>query len=123
MAVSLFVQARQPGIYKQDYLDELYDRYADVEAVPKLMAPPYPQWDNDSNIDNIHADDSDLDEQNFSSKCITREKRGSKRPRTEETKLNAQFAEPDLDGIELCRDADEISKIRREMQNMCSWNG
>lgn len=131
MAVALFSESRPPGIYKQDYLNELYERYADDESIPKLIAPPYPQWDNNiSNNDDQLTEDIDSDENDnskaenknteFSSKLP---RRGLKRPRTEETRLNAQFAEPNLAGIEVSRDSDEISRIRREMQSMCNWNG
>lgn len=43
-AVELFAQARQPGIFKQDYLDELFGRYGDVNETPE--APPEPDWYN-----------------------------------------------------------------------------
>lgn len=36
-AVATFAQARPPGIYKGDYLKELYRRYGDIEE-----APPHP---------------------------------------------------------------------------------
>lgn len=39
---NLFSKARPPGIYKQDYLDELFRRYGDPEETPG--APPLPQW-------------------------------------------------------------------------------
>ena len=38
----LLFQSRPPGIYKQDYLDELFRRYGDPEDTPS--APPLPQW-------------------------------------------------------------------------------
>lgn len=40
----LMLQARQPGIFKQDYLDELFGRYGDVNETPQ--APPEPDWYN-----------------------------------------------------------------------------
>lgn len=41
-ALSEFAQARPPGIYKQDYINELFRRYDDEEdAIP---APPRPTW-------------------------------------------------------------------------------
>lgn len=41
-AVNVFAQMRPPGIYKQDYLDELFVRYGDREDTP--AAPPLPDW-------------------------------------------------------------------------------
>ncbi|KAL8186243.1 UNVERIFIED_CONTAM: hypothetical protein K2H54_066595 [Gekko kuhli] len=41
-AVATFAQARPPGIYKGDYLKELFRRYGDAEDAP--AAPPLPEW-------------------------------------------------------------------------------
>lgn len=40
----LFLIFRPPGIYKQDYLQELYKRYDDAEFTP--AAPARPDWCN-----------------------------------------------------------------------------
>ncbi|WAR17966.1 MCE1-like protein [Mya arenaria] len=45
-AVQLYAQARSPGIYKQDYLQELFHRYGDVDDTP--AAPILPEWCNES---------------------------------------------------------------------------
>lgn len=41
-AVAVFSKARPPGIYKGDYLKELFRRYGDEEDTPP--APPLPDW-------------------------------------------------------------------------------
>lgn len=41
-AVQAFSRCREPGIYKQDYLLELYRRYDDPNDV--LAAPEKPSW-------------------------------------------------------------------------------
>ncbi|KAG8124046.1 hypothetical protein E2320_019351, partial [Naja naja] len=41
-SVAFFAQARQPGIYKGDYLKELFRRYGDVADTP--APPPLPEW-------------------------------------------------------------------------------
>ncbi|CDW52813.1 mRNA capping enzyme [Trichuris trichiura] len=41
-AIAAFVSARPPGIYKQEYLKELYRRYDDVAFAPD--APELPEW-------------------------------------------------------------------------------
>jgi len=41
-ALSVFSQMRPPGIYKQDYLSELFTRYGEREDTPS--APPLPNW-------------------------------------------------------------------------------
>jgi mRNA-capping enzyme len=41
-ALAQFARVRQPGIYKAEYLKELYQRYDDVEEAPP--PPPLPDW-------------------------------------------------------------------------------
>ena len=41
-AVRAFAQVRPPGIYKEDYLQELFRRYDDPDETPP--APPLPEW-------------------------------------------------------------------------------
>lgn len=52
-AVAAFSQARAPGIYKGDYLKELFRRYGEEEDTPP--APALPEWcfedDNDGEVD------------------------------------------------------------------------
>lgn len=51
-AVAAFGQARPPGIYKADYLKELFRRYGEVEDAPP--APELPDWcfdDDDGDCD------------------------------------------------------------------------
>lgn len=52
---------RPPGIYKQDYLLELFTRYGDPEDTPS--APPLPEWCSKSDVgDREHDDDDDGDD-------------------------------------------------------------
>lgn len=44
-AIDLFCKARPPGIYKQDYLDELLKKYGDGEFT-SIPAPVRPDWCN-----------------------------------------------------------------------------
>lgn len=51
-AVAAFCRARAPGIYKEDYLKELFRRYGDEEDTPP--APALPEWcfdDDDGDVD------------------------------------------------------------------------
>jgi len=45
IAVDLFAQCRPPGIYKQDYLNELFRRYADSTDNQVPVAAPLPTWE------------------------------------------------------------------------------
>lgn len=54
-AVAAFAQARAPGIYKGDYLKELFCRYGDEEDTPP--APALPEWCFDDDDDGGDVDD------------------------------------------------------------------
>ena len=43
-ALSLFAEARSPGIYKQNYINELFKRYGNGKEAPQ--APEQPGWDD-----------------------------------------------------------------------------
>lgn len=55
--MATFAQARPPGIYKGDYLKELFRRYDDIEDAP--APPPLPEWCFDE--DDEEEDDDDVD--------------------------------------------------------------
>ena len=45
-AINKYAEARPPGIYKEDYLEELFNRYGDMDEMP---APPaLPDWCSES---------------------------------------------------------------------------
>lgn len=48
-AVTHFANKRPPGIYKQDYLNELAKIYGDADD-PEMEAPPRPSWDVDESL-------------------------------------------------------------------------
>uniref|UniRef100_A0A0N4Z0I5 mRNA-capping enzyme n=1 Tax=Parastrongyloides trichosuri TaxID=131310 RepID=A0A0N4Z0I5_PARTI len=49
-AVEVFSKARPSGIYKQDYLDDLYKRFNDDDEIPPLKGPGRPAWENGPEI-------------------------------------------------------------------------
>nr|KAG5691358.1 hypothetical protein BaRGS_033407 [Batillaria attramentaria] len=117
-AVRKFAEARPPGIYKQDYLDELFRRYGDVEDTP--AAPPLPDWctesddtvdDDGHRIDNGHSSDSSAGQGQRSS--------GPGRKR-EFVKKNAKFAEG-VSGVVQVLNQPRLSEIQRRCQDMCGW--
>lgn len=57
-AIQMFAQARPPGIYKQDYIIELYKRYEDEDDA--TTAPPLPEWcfDEEETPDEYHGNSS-----------------------------------------------------------------
>jgi mRNA-capping enzyme len=134
MAVALFAEARPPGIYKEEYVRELFARYADDPSMVLPPVPELPTWDVED-ADLIDDDGEDEDESNRESAVANGNGRGAdsengnngrqrqKRPRREESKLNPQFAEPTLMGVEACMDPNEVARARQLTQSICEWNG
>ncbi|XP_052235215.1 mRNA-capping enzyme-like [Dreissena polymorpha] len=112
-AVQLYAQARPPGIYKQDYLQELFHRYGDIEDTPP--APVLPEWcneteegvDDDGNL--IEADGSDQNGQR-------------KRFKAEVVKKNAKFVDG-VTGVKQVTDQPRLGSVQRKVQEMCGWKG
>jgi mRNA-capping enzyme len=140
-AVAFFADARPPGIYKQDYINELFRLYGDpLEPVP--VAPALPQWETTNLIENTNEDEDDVgadgasgtaaDEsaatgsgtgsQDKSSGSRTHPKKRN-RPNNDEVRVNVKFADPNLEGVDVCIDTEEISRVRSETQAACGWNG
>ena len=129
MAVALFADARPNGIYKQDYLNELFKRYSDP-SLPIPEAPPLPTWEEEEEDHGARKRELDLSDDEFdggeadeSGENPKRSKSNPKRIRSEETKANPVFADPELKGIEACIDPDEIAKVRSEIKSLCQWGG
>lgn len=112
-AVSLYAQARPPGIYKQDYLQELFQRYGDIDDTPS--APPLPDWCNETEegIDddgNVIAEDGS--EQNGSRKRFKREV----------MKKNAKFVDG-VTSVKQVTDQPRLRDVQSRVQDMCGWKG
>lgn len=123
MAVSLFAESRPPGIYKQDYLNELFKRYESEADAP--IAPELPTWETEDDKQTSLSDedeDANRDEQDVNPAKRARFQNG-RRPRREESRVNPVFAEPGIEGVEPCSDSDEISRVRVETQGICNWGG
>lgn len=127
-AIQTFAQARSPGIYKQDYINELYKRYEDEDdATP---APALPDWCNEeeetpdeyygdtaqdaSNNDNEEADDNDQETNGEPSTKKVRKRR------SENIRLDAVFMEG-VPGVSLMTDKKEVNALQFIVQGFCEW--
>ncbi|GFU61426.1 mRNA-capping enzyme [Nephila pilipes] len=111
-AISCFRESRPPGIYKADYLQELFRRYGDVsDAFP---APPLPGW---------CKEDVDVDDDgNFINEDRGGKDRPSAKKRKEFHKKNPVFMEG-VPGVLTISELSHISRIQRKCQEMCGWKG
>ncbi|KAM9840634.1 mRNA-capping enzyme isoform 2-T2 [Aulostomus maculatus] len=116
-AVAAFAQARAPGIYKGDYLKELFRRYGDEEDTPP--APALPDWcfdDKDGELD----DDGNVvgQESGPSSSGSAPGKR-----KKEKLKLGAVFLEGvAVKGVTQVTTQPKLGEIQRMCQEMAEWD-
>ncbi|XP_030637986.1 mRNA-capping enzyme isoform X2 [Chanos chanos] len=115
-AVAAFAKARAPGIYKGEYLKELFRRYGDVEDTPP--APALPDWcfdDDDGEVD----DDGNVigQESGPSSSGSNTGKR-----RKEKLKLGAVFLEGvSVKGVTQVTTQPKLGEIQRKCQQFAEW--
>ncbi|XP_036406015.1 mRNA-capping enzyme [Megalops cyprinoides] len=118
-AVAAFAQARAPGIYKGDYLKELFRRYGDVEDAPQ--APPLPEWCFDEDEDGADDDDGGggavgQDSGPSSSGAAPGKKK------KERLKLGAVFLEGvTVKGVTQVTSQPKLGEIQRKCQEFAEW--
>uniref|UniRef100_A0A672GMF3 mRNA-capping enzyme n=1 Tax=Salarias fasciatus TaxID=181472 RepID=A0A672GMF3_SALFA len=117
-AVAAFAQARAPGIYKGDYLKELFRRYGDEEDAPP--APALPEWCFDDDADGEVDDDGNAvgQESGPSSSGSAPGKR-----KKEKLKLGAVFLEGvTVKGVTQVTTQPKLGEIQRMCQEMAEWD-
>ncbi|CAK9828448.1 mRNA-capping enzyme [Anthophora retusa] len=109
-----FASARPPGIYKADYIQELYKRYDDVEDAPN--PPPRPAWslEYDDSTDEDRREGSSTDQDNYNQDVP------NKRRRREHNNKNPVFM-AGVPGVTPITDERKLSGIQRRVQDICSW--
>ncbi|CAG0916172.1 unnamed protein product [Notodromas monacha] len=104
-ALDEFSRCRPPGIYKQDYLDELHHRYGDPDdEVPR--APVRPEWCYDDNIVNVapssfNGQSHDPSSDKGPGQC-------------------SQFMEG-VEDVVLLTVQRTVTQIQRRVQELCGW--
>ncbi|XP_066533828.1 mRNA-capping enzyme [Hoplias malabaricus] len=114
-AVAAFAKARSPGIYKGDYLKELFRRYGDVDDAPP--APQLPEWcfEDDGEAD----DDGNVIGQD-SGPSSSGSNPGKKKK--EKLKLGAVFLEGiSVKGVNQVTTQPKLGQVQRKCQEFCEW--
>ncbi|EZA60009.1 hypothetical protein DMN91_008331 [Ooceraea biroi] len=109
-----FAIARPPGIYKGDYIQELYRRYDDVEDVP--APPPRPSWCLE--CDDLNIEDTDEGPSAANGNC-DQEARGKKKKREFNNKNPVFMA--GIPGVTPILDKVRLSGIQKRVQEICAW--
>lgn len=144
-AIQTFASARPPGIYKQDYINELFRRYGDEDDEP-LQAPPLPDWCFDEEETDDHYEptyqqassyndnrkrkydeqneeaEEDEDEGTEDGASTSNEPRRKKKRKAENLRADAVFMEG-VPGVTLLLDKPKVNALQHMIQDMCEWNG
>ncbi|RVE54673.1 hypothetical protein evm_000794 [Chilo suppressalis] len=118
-ALSEFARLRPPGIYKQDYLEELYRRYDDAEFTP--AAPLRPDWCNEEEeIDYDDDDDRPSNSQGESNSSQGSSGHKHKKSRRETTHKKASFM-PGVRGVIPFDTQPRLHEVQKKTQEYCEW--
>lgn len=117
-AVAAYAHARSPGIYKQDYLKELFRRYGDVEDAP--AAPALPDWCFEDGSEGVDDDGNTIAQDSGPSSSGSNP--GKKRK--EVLKLGAVFLENvPVRGVTQVTSQPKLGQVQRKVQEFCEWKG
>ncbi|CAG2061402.1 unnamed protein product, partial [Timema podura] len=108
-------RSRPPGIYKADYLQELFRKYDDVEDTPS--PPDLPDWCREYDDSNVSLVDDDTSHDKNGATSLS--KGGKKRKREFQNK-NPTFVEG-VSGISAITFQPKLGEIQRKVQEFCGW--
>ncbi|KAI5608474.1 mRNA-capping enzyme [Silurus asotus] len=115
-AAAAFAQSRSPGIYKEDYLKELFRRYGDVDDAPP--APELPDWCFEDGNDDADDDGNVIGQDSGPSSSGSNQ--GKKK--REKLKLGATFLEGvSVKGVTQLTTQPKLGQIQRKCQEFCEW--
>ncbi|PAA72841.1 hypothetical protein BOX15_Mlig010591g1 [Macrostomum lignano] len=140
LAVQAFAEARPPGIYKQDYLEEIWNRFDDAKECP--AAPPLPDWcwDEDEKDDDNQPTDGAAaggaldDEDAVVPAAKASAAAGRKRPSKDSAAASkakagrmgaikiSQFMSG-VEGVQQVLDSEVVSRVREIVRRACGFEG
>ncbi|KAG5276547.1 hypothetical protein AALO_G00106940 [Alosa alosa] len=116
-AVAAFGQSRPPGIYKADYLKELFRRYGEVEDAPP--APELPDWCFDDDNGDVDDDGNVIGQDSGPSSSAA----SSGKKKKERLKLGAVFLEGvSVKGVVQVTEQPKLGEIQRKCQEYAEWD-
>lgn len=132
-ALLAFAQARPPGIYKADYIKELFRRYEDEDE--PFQVPPKPTWGDEEYDEEDNEEFDEPEEAGGSSSSSNSKTNGEsskrsaddaddqpkrKKRKKEFLKLNATFM-AGVSGVELFVEQPRLSELHTQVHEMCEW--
>ena len=115
-ALAQFSEARPPGIYKEDYIRELYNRYDDADDAPD--PPPRPAWCLEYDDSNVEDQDEGTSEEPPSTDS---QQPPPKKRKKEHFNKNPIFM-AGVPGVKAIMDIQIASGIQRRVQDICKWS-
>ncbi|CAA99765.2 mRNA guanylyltransferase [Caenorhabditis elegans] len=120
-AIGEFAENRQKGIYKQDYIDDLFARYDPTED-DKILAPEKPDWEREmsigmsTQIDNGRPSTSQqIPATNGNNNQNGNQLSGG----GDNSKL---FMDGLIRGVKVCEDEGKKSMLQAKIKNLCKYN-
>ncbi|XP_050362183.1 mRNA-capping enzyme [Nymphalis io] len=107
-AIQEFSRNRPPGIYKQDYLEELFRRYDEIEDV--ITAPPRPDWCMDEDGEDDVVEEEAVDNDN------------GHRPKQTHIKYMKKEFIPKVNGVTFVEEPDVVQLVQSKVKTFCKWN-
>ncbi|XP_058835362.1 mRNA-capping enzyme isoform X2 [Topomyia yanbarensis] len=149
--LAAFAKARPPGIYKEDYIQELFRRYEDEDDA--IAAPPLPEWctqydDNSINghsskdqshgtheaIDRYNSELGDGSVGNGVAKCGVKRNLEGENSNSEDNKginkrkkMKREFVNKNakfmdgIRGVTQVQDQPRLGQLQQLVQSMCDW--
>ncbi|KAJ8917449.1 hypothetical protein NQ315_005496 [Exocentrus adspersus] len=119
IALDMFAKARPIGIYKQDYIEELYRRYDDVDDAPP--APNLPDWclESDDMEGTNNFNDYD-DPSDGAASTSSNEDYASKKGKGGRNRALAKFMEG-VRGVHHFQEQPKAHQLQKKVQVMCEW--
>ncbi|KAJ8669304.1 hypothetical protein QAD02_000563 [Eretmocerus hayati] len=120
-AIALFAEARPPGIYKGDYLENLFYKYGNVRDTPD--PPLRPAWCLEYNNSNqhVHGQNARKQDKRTFDDSLNQEPLIKKRRRYSDHEIPVFMA--NVTGVKPLVDSERVSAIQREIQKICHWKG
>ncbi|KAJ6222243.1 hypothetical protein RDWZM_000788 [Blomia tropicalis] len=124
-ALNEFARARPPGIYKQDYIDELIRRFGSKHCDRRFLAPELPDWCNEDGLNQSDEDERSNSNGRHSYHSHSQPRQSNNRPSTSSSYLNSErdsSINNPFDGVNLVRDEYKIKQIQRLCTKMCNFD-
>ncbi|CAH1970958.1 unnamed protein product [Acanthoscelides obtectus] len=119
VAIDIFAKARPVGIYKEDYIVELYRRYDDEEDAPP--PPNLPDWCLESD-DSQDTNGVDYDDPSELTASTSNSNNNTTKPRNNRKRGTAKFMEG-VRGVEVFDEQPKAHHLQKKVQTMCEWKG